>query len=119
LPGGNGVTQTTIEGILKTFKNYMYEKFGNISTDNDSLRRLLGNGHNTLPPDAAEAIYVPITMDELKRAVQKGKPNKAPGGYGISQDFSKTMWDTIKYELLEVVNKMYIDVTFQTTKNTG
>ena len=35
----NGVPQTTTANILKTFKNYMYEKFGNIPTDNDSLRR--------------------------------------------------------------------------------
>jgi hypothetical protein len=109
LHDGNGVPQTTIAGILISFKNYMYENFGNISTDNDSLRQLLGNRHNTLPPDAAGAIDVHITIDELKRAVQKGKPNKAPGGDGIGQDFFKTMWDTIKYELLEVVNKMYID----------
>jgi hypothetical protein len=104
-----GVPQTTRAGILKTFKNYMYEKFGNISTDNESLRGLLGYRHNTLPQDAAEAIDAPITMDELKRAMQKGKPNKAPGWDGISRDFFKTMWDTIKYELLEVVNEMYID----------
>jgi hypothetical protein len=96
-------------GILKTFKNYMYEKFGNIATDNDSLRQLLSDTHNILPQEAAEAMDAPITMDELRRAVQKGKPNKAPGLDGISQDFFKTMWDTIKHELLEVVNEMYKD----------
>jgi hypothetical protein len=105
----NGVPQTTRAGILKTFKNYMYEKFGNISTDNDSLRWLLCYRLNTLPQDAAETIDAPITMDELKRAVQKGKPNKAPGWDSISRDFFKTIWDTIKYEVLEVVNEMYID----------
>jgi hypothetical protein len=88
--------------ILKTFKAYTLEKFSGIYTDSDSLRRLLVNGHNTLPPEAAEAIDKPISLEELKRAVQKGKPNKAPGGDGISHDFYKTMWDTIKYELLEV-----------------
>jgi hypothetical protein len=48
-------------------------------------------------------------MDELKRAVQKGRPNKAQGWDGISHEFSKIMWDTIKHELLEVVNEMYRD----------
>jgi hypothetical protein len=62
----------------------VYEKFGKISTENDSLRLLLGYSHDTLPRDAAEAIDAPITMDELKRAVQKGKPNKAPSWDGIS-----------------------------------
>jgi len=45
----------------------------------------------------------------MRRAVQKGKPNKVPGRDGISQDFFKTMWDTIKYKLLKVVNNLYID----------
>jgi hypothetical protein len=76
----NGVPQTTRMGI---FKKYMYEKFGNINTDYDSLRRLRGDRQNSLPKDAAEAIDAPITMDELKRAVQKGKPNKAPGWNGM------------------------------------
>jgi len=93
---------------MKNFKNYMNEKFGSIPMDNDSLRWLLDNERNTNPQDEAKATDVPITVDELKRAVQKGKPNKAPGGDGVSQDFFKTNWSTIKYELLEVVNQTYI-----------
>jgi hypothetical protein len=96
-------------GILKNFKNYMYEKFGNISTDYDSLRWLLGDRHNTLPQDAAEAMDALITMDELKQAVQNGKPNKTPGWDGIGQDFFEKMCDTIKYRLIDVVNEMCID----------
>jgi hypothetical protein len=65
----------------------MYKKFGNITIEYDSLRRLLDVRHNILPKKATEAIDGPITMEELKRAVQKGKPNKAPGWDGISQDF--------------------------------
>jgi hypothetical protein len=66
------------------------------------------------------AIDVPITMDELKRAVQKRKPNKAPDGGGISKDILNSIWDTIKYDLLEVVNKMYIDSQIpDNPKNTG
>jgi hypothetical protein len=51
--------------------------------------------------------------------VQKGKPNKAPGGDGVSQDFFKTMWDTIKYEILEVVKQIYIDGQISDNQNTG
>jgi hypothetical protein len=109
LHDGNGVLQTTTANILKNFKDYMLENFSRIHTDSDSLRRLLDNGHNTLPLEAAEAINKPITLGEVKCAVHKRKPNKAPGGDGISHDFYKTMWDTIKYELLEVINQMYVD----------
>jgi hypothetical protein len=50
----------------------------------------------------------PIPMNELRSAVTKGKPNKVPGGDGISQDFYKIAWETIKHELLEIVNLMYV-----------
>jgi hypothetical protein len=104
-----GVPQTKKVGILKTFRKYMYKKLGNITIEYDSLRRLLDGRHNILPNEATEAIDASITMDELKRAVQKGKPNKAPGWDRISNDFFKIMWDAIKHELLEVVNEMYRD----------
>jgi hypothetical protein len=46
-------------------------------------------------------------VEELHEAVKKGKPNKATGEDGIRQEFFKIMWDTIKNELLEVINQMY------------
>jgi hypothetical protein len=95
----------------------MYEKFGNINTDYDSLRRLRVDRQNSLPKNTAGAFDFPITMDELKRAVQKGKPNKAPDWDGISHDFFKIMWESIKNELLEVVNEMYIDGQISAIKN--
>jgi hypothetical protein len=83
LHDGNGVLQMTAN-ILTTFKDYTLEKFSRIHTDSGSLRRLLDTGHNTLPPESVETIDKPITLEELKYAVQKGKPNKAPGSDGIS-----------------------------------
>jgi hypothetical protein len=62
LRDGNGVLQTTTANILTTFKDYMLEKLSGIHTDSDSLRRLLDNGHNTLPLEAVEAIDKPITL---------------------------------------------------------
>jgi hypothetical protein len=33
------------------------------------------------------ALDTPIAMDELRDTVKRGKTNKAPGNYGINQDF--------------------------------
>jgi hypothetical protein len=93
------VPQTSTVGILNNFLNYMYKRFDSIMTDYESLQRLLDGRNNTLPNEAKVAIDEPIKMDELKRTVMKGKPNKAPGWGGISNDFFRTMWDTIKHEL--------------------
>jgi len=104
-----GVIHTTMPDIKHTFKDYMQTKFDIISVDGESLRRLMQNVTKTLPQDAAKILDTPITLDELRCAVQKGKSNKAPGENGISQDFFKNMWETIKYVLLEIANQMYID----------
>jgi hypothetical protein len=50
----------------------------------------------------------PITMNELRSAVTKGKPNKAPGVDEISEDFYNIAWERIKHEFLEIVNLMYV-----------
>jgi hypothetical protein len=94
-------------GILHTIQEYMKTKFASIPTDEGSRQHLLQNVHKKLLPGAEIAIDKPVTMAELQYAVQKGKSNKAPGGNGIGHDFFKTMWGTIKYERLEIVNEMY------------
>ena len=105
----NGVTHTTMADIKHTFKEYMQTKFDINPVDGESLRRLMQNVTRTLPRDAAKALGTPITPDELRCAVQKGKSNKARGEYGIIQDFFIKVWETIKYDLIEIVNQMYID----------
>ena len=48
-------------------------------------------------------------MDELLRAIKKGKPNKAPGQDRISLDFFQKTIDLTKRDLLTIMNNMYID----------
>jgi len=105
----NGVTHTTMADIMHTFKDYMQTKFDTIPVDGESLRRLMESVTKKIPQDSANALDTPITLDELRCAVRKRKSNKAPGADGTSQDFFKKMWATIKDDLLEIVNHMYID----------
>jgi hypothetical protein len=69
----------------------------------------MGSVIKKIPQNAANALDTRITMDELRCAVRKGKSNRAPGADGISQDFFKKTWATIKDDLLEIINHMYID----------
>jgi len=114
----NGVTHTTMADIKHTFKDYMQTKLDIIPADGESLRRLMQNVTRTLPQDAAKALDTPITPDELRCAVQKGKSNKTRGEYGIVQEFFIEMWETIIYDLIEIVNQMYIDGMIYDNKNT-
>jgi len=90
----NGVTHTTMADIKHTFKDYMQTKFDIIPVDGENFRRLMQNVTRTLPQDAAKTLDTPITPDELRGAVQKGKSNKARGEYGIIQDFFIKMRET-------------------------
>ena len=105
----NGVTHTTMADTKHNFKDYMQTKFDIIPVDGESLRRLMQNVTRTLPQDAAKVLDTPITTDELRCAVQKGKSNKARAEYGIIQHFFIKVWETIKYDLIEIVSQMYID----------
>ena len=101
-----GITQTTTMNILRTFTSFVRKKYDNIPVHQESIRALTRNLHNKLPPEANLALDAAITMDELQRAVQKRKPNKAPGSDGISQDYFKITWDINKTDMLEVINQM-------------
>jgi hypothetical protein len=94
--------------ILRTFTESLRTKY-NIPVDDESIRVILTNINKTLPREADLALDAPITINELQHAAKKGKPNKAPGSHGMSQDFFKFTWDLIKQEMLTTVNQMYVE----------
>jgi hypothetical protein len=63
----------------------------------------------TLPLCAADAFDAPITHDELRAAVRKGRRGKAPGVDGVSHDFFREAWDSIHTDLLAIVQHMYTE----------
>jgi hypothetical protein len=50
----------------------------------------------------------PITEAELHLTVWRGKRNTAPGYDGVPKDFLQLMWPINKYDLLQVINEMYL-----------
>jgi hypothetical protein len=83
----------------------MQQKFDTIPTNEENIRQMARRIKKRIPIEAVKETDGPITMEELHEAVKKGKPNKATGEDGISKEFYKIMWDTIKNELLEVINQ--------------
>jgi len=58
-------------------------------------------------------LEAPISLSEIRNAIAKGKSHKAPGNGGIGLEFYKSEWETIKTDLLQILNtsSMYIDGT--------
>jgi hypothetical protein len=71
----------------------------------------IDNSHNT--QDA------PITMDELKHSIRKGKLRKSPGADGIVHDFYMKTWDVCKEGLLQVLNAMFLEGKTTETQKKG
>jgi hypothetical protein len=105
----NGIEHTTPTTILRTLTEYMREKYSTITMDNNCFKQLVGHTNEVLSQEANSALEIPITKEDLLHAVKKGKPNKAPGKDGISQDFFKNTWNIIHQGMLEMVNKLYTD----------
>jgi len=49
--------------------------------------------HRLLSDEWKEALDMPLTSEELQRAVNKGGGNKAPGNDGIGLEFFKATWN--------------------------
>jgi len=56
-----------------------------------------------------DALTAPISEQDLRMAIFKVKSNKAPGPEGICLEFFKSARNTIKQDLLNIINSMYHD----------
>jgi hypothetical protein len=92
---------------LSAVKSHIREKFDIIPSNEESIRLLTSRITKRLSTEAVQDIDEVITVDELRAAVNRGNPNKAPGEEGITHDFFKLMWHVTHSEQLEIVNQMY------------
>jgi hypothetical protein len=53
----------------------------------ESFERLAATIHHTLPENANDVLDAPVILDELHRAVKKGRPNNVPGADKMGQNF--------------------------------
>jgi len=114
--GNDGNIQTTPMNILRTFTNFMKKKYDTLHVDSDSAHRMLQRSKKHIPQEANDALDAPITMDELLIAVKQGKKHKAPGCDGISHDFFQLTWETTQYDMLEIMNQMFMDEKLMDSK---
>ena len=64
-----------------------------------------------------EHLNQPIVIEEIRLALSTRKPQKAPGSDGLGWDFYKTHWKTIKDDLNNVLNQMYLNKAITPNKN--
>jgi len=62
-----------------------------------------------IPEDANTVLDNPITLEEVREAVQKGKRHKSPDPDGIYHEFFIKKWDIVKDDLTDMIKNMYME----------
>ena len=105
----NGQLQTDHEEIMKIFTTYLESKYSNIQRDTNSFLKMPSCGMPQINIDANTEFDSPFTIDELRKAVDKGKRNKSSGPDGICHELYQHMRECCKHDLLDIINQMYLE----------
>jgi len=105
----NGQLQTDHEEITKIFTTHLESKYSNIQYDTKFFLKKTSCGMPQIHVDANTELDNPITIEELRKAVDKCKRNKSQGPDGICHEFYKNMRECCKYDLLDIINQMYLE----------
>ena len=79
-----------------------------IDTDQTCVTSLQGVITLTCPKKYADLLEQPITIEELSSALRSGAKQKTPGIDGFSLEFYIANWDTIKQDIFELMNQMFL-----------
>ena len=104
-----GQLQVEQDDIMRLFTIFLETKYNHYQMKKRSFQNLVSCGMPKIPGDANNELDHPITLEELREAVNKGKRHKSPGPDGICHEFFKRMWDVIKNDMLDIINTMYME----------
>ena len=94
---------------MRLFTIVLERKYSHHQMNKRSFQKMVSCGMPKIPGDANNELDHPITMEELREAVNKGKRHKSPGPDGICHEFFKQMWDVIKNIMLDIIKNMYME----------
>jgi len=105
----HGNTHSTFRDIAATFVTHLRRKYQPIAVDETALDTLRNFLHPVCQTAYTEQLEQPITNDELLAALRAGARRKSPGIDGLSLEFYTANWETVRSELLLLLNHMFLD----------
>jgi hypothetical protein len=72
---------------MRQFTNFLETKYSLHPIDTSSYQTMTSCEKPKIPEDANTLLDNPITLDEVREAVKKGKRRKSPGPDGICHEF--------------------------------
>ena len=105
----NGKSTTDQNEIMEIKVDYYKKLYKSTNPDNDKLKKYIENTkvHNKLSNNESEKCEGEITIEECTNAIFKMKLNKAPGLDGLSVEFYRKFWNSLKKLVTKVFNFNY------------
>ena len=119
LKDGRGREFSGDKVICDGFAEYYSRHFEGLQADPDCVNRLVQQLQAEASGEDMSSLDLPITESEMIAALRKGAINKAPGVDGVGYVFYKLFWDTIKPEVMELINFMFLQSGVTPRQNHG
>jgi hypothetical protein len=106
---GDGIVHTEGRSILRVFTAILENKFREVRINRTAMQKIMDSVGQRVTHEENKRLAAPITCEELRAAVTRGKKLKAPDPDGVSEDLFRTAWSVMQVELLEMMNNMCVD----------
>jgi len=105
----HGNNQTKTNGIMRAFTTFLRRKYEPIAVQDECIERMAEIEWRDLPTAWREQLEQPITPEDEHIVVRKGGKKKAPGSDRFGWEFYKVNWATIRDDMGELMNQMFIE----------
>jgi hypothetical protein len=68
---------------------------------------MMSVNHKRLNPSKGNVLDAPLTREEVRHALRKGRGDTAPGRDGIGLPFFTEVWESLTGDLMELFNQMF------------
>lgn len=103
----DGKIVSDISGICRSWSDYYSSLFSAESVDLQVQEGLFENLTARLPADAASSCEGPLSVQEVRSALEGMARGKSPGSDGLPMEFYLTFWDIIGPDLTTVLNDSF------------
>ena len=115
--------------IEHIFVTYLTDKYGSVDVADNCITEMVNVIRSHTQPSCVAYLEQSIRAEELYTAIMSGGPNKSPRSDGIGREFFLHLWDTIRDDMLQVLNHMNLNksttrrqqhgIIFSLPKNNG
>jgi len=102
---------------MRVLMTHFRRKYDIIEVDNSCIKTVMETIPQPTDMPYIEHLNQPIDIEEICLALSTGKRQKAPGSDGLGRDFYKTHLKTIKDNLHNILNQMYLNKAITPNKN--